>query len=102
MADVHSKCATCRFFLNAEVMGSCRRYPHTINRHMNDWCGEHAFAVQMFEPRVSDLDPKAVEKAFDEEYAKYSVEKAQSSEMVYDIHTDTVKPKRKYTRKEKA
>lgn len=84
MADVHSKCATCRFFLNAEVMGSCRRYPQTINRHMNDWCGEHAFAVQMYES-------KPIKPA--EEPAE---------QMVYDIHTDTVKPKRKYTRKEKA
>lgn len=37
-----ASCADCKFFLNAQIMGSCRRYPQTINRHMNDWCGEHA------------------------------------------------------------
>ena len=84
MADVHSKCATCRFFLNAEVMGSCRRYPQTINRHMNDWCGEHAFSVEMYESKPIEPTEEPAEQ------------------MVYDIHTDTVKPKRKYTRKEKA
>ena len=81
MADVHSKCANCLYFLNAQIMGSCRRYPQTINRHMNDWCGEHAFAITMEEPK-----PEA----------------PQEPQMVYDITTDTVKQKRKYTRKEKA
>lgn len=56
-----ASCASCKFFLNAQIMGSCRRYPQTINRHMNDWCGEH-FAVQQ---------PEAVKP-------------------VYDIQTDTV------------
>lgn len=88
MADVHSKCATCRFFLNAEVMGSCRRYPQTINRHMNDWCGEHAFAIQMYAPEPVEPINEPI--------------KWPDELVVYDIHTDTVKPKRKYTRKEKA
>ena len=59
-----ASCASCKFFLNAQIMGSCRRYPQTINRHMNDWCGEH-FAVQQVEPAMVKLP-------------------------VYDIQTDTV------------
>jgi hypothetical protein len=59
-----ASCANCKFFLNAQIMGSCRRYPQTINRHMNDWCGEH-FAVQQAEPEMVKLP-------------------------VYDIQTDTV------------
>jgi hypothetical protein len=51
---------------------------------MNDWCGEHAFAIEMYLH-----EPKPPEKALEPIY-------------LYDIHTDTVKPKRKYTRKEKA
>jgi len=81
MADVHSRCANCQYFLNAEIMGSCRRYPQTINRHMNDWCGEHAMAIQMIEP---EPPKKALEPIH-----------------LYDIQTDTVREKRKYTRKEK-
>jgi hypothetical protein len=59
-----ARCASGKFFLNAQIMGSCRRYPQTINRHMNDWCGEH-FAVQQAEPAMVKLP-------------------------VYDIQTDTV------------
>ena len=59
-----ASCASCKFFLNAQIMGSCRRYPQTINRHMNDWCGEH-FEVQQAEPVMVKLP-------------------------VYDIQTDTV------------
>lgn len=83
MADVHSRCANCRYFLNAEIMGSCRRYPHTINRHMNDWCGEHALAIEMYEPEPPKEAPPP-------------------QPMVYDIQTDTVREKRKYTRREKS
>ena len=59
-----ASCANCKFFLNAQIMGSCRRYPQTINRHMNDWCGEH-IAPQQIEPEIVKLP-------------------------VYDILTDTV------------
>ena len=60
-------CADCKFFLNAQIMGSCRRYPQTINRHMNDWCGEHIASQQtkLKEPEMVTLP-------------------------VYDILTDTV------------
>jgi len=68
-------CASCKFFVNAQIMGSCRRYPHTINRHMNDWCGEHS-VIQEVEPAV-----------------------VSSSE--YDIVTDTVIEPKKRGRKPK-
>ena len=67
-----ASCADCKFFLNAQIMGSCRRYPQTINRHMNDWCGEHA----LIERVMVDLP-------------------------VYDIMTDTVIEPKKRGRKPK-
>ena len=39
MSDVH--CKTCRFFINGQVIGGCRRYPTFQNKHEMDWCGEH-------------------------------------------------------------
>lgn len=38
---VEPTCLTCEFFRNAQIMGSCRRYPAPQNKHQNDWCGEH-------------------------------------------------------------
>jgi len=38
---VEPTCLTCEFFRNAQVMGTCRRYPAPQNKHQNDWCGEH-------------------------------------------------------------
>jgi hypothetical protein len=67
-----ASCADCKFFLNAQIMGSCRRYPQTINRHMNDWCGEHA----LIEPVIINLP-------------------------VYDIMTDTIAEPKKRGRKPK-
>jgi hypothetical protein len=67
-----ASCADCKFFLNAQIMGSCRRYPQTINRHMNDWCGEHA----LIERVMVDLP-------------------------VYDIMTDTITEPKKRGRKPK-
>jgi hypothetical protein len=55
---------------------------------MNDWCGEHAFAIQMYAPEPVEPINEPI--------------KWPDELVVYDIHTDTVKPKRKYTRKEKA
>lgn len=77
MADTDFTCLTCKHFRNAAVMGSCSRYPQTLNKHQNDYCGE------------------------------YAAKKAQLLSLpVYDIMTDTVKEapdapvvKRKYTRK---
>ena len=42
---VEPTCLTCEFFRNAQVMGSCRRYPAPQNKHQNDWCGEHQMKI---------------------------------------------------------
>ena len=67
-----SSCLTCLYFKDAQIMGSCRRYPEMLNKHQSDWCGEHA--------------EKPVEMV---------------KLPVYDIMTDTITPapKRKYTRR---
>ena len=43
-------CLTCEFFRNAQVMGSCRRYPAPQNKHQNDWCGEHQMKIMLALP----------------------------------------------------
>jgi hypothetical protein len=68
---------------------------------MNDWCGEHAMAIQMYEPEVANTDIKINNQTFDECIAAMSVGVAEIPDMTYDIATDSYKPKRKYTRKEK-
>lgn len=44
------RCKTCRFFTQAQVMGLCRRYPETQNKHEMDWCGEHQLSVVLAVP----------------------------------------------------
>ena len=34
-------CKTCEYFRDAQVLGTCRRYPSPQNKHESDWCGEH-------------------------------------------------------------
>jgi hypothetical protein len=70
-------CSGCKYFQDQAIMGVCRLYPMTQNKHRNDWCGQFA-AIE---------DRKVAEVP------------------VYDIMTDTSKPqfvariKRKYERK---
>jgi hypothetical protein len=47
------RCKTCRFFTQAQVMGLCRRYPETQNKHEMDWCGEHQLSVVLAVPVVT-------------------------------------------------
>ena len=48
MAGEH--CSDCRFFVNHEYMGVCRRYPTHVNRSKNEWCGEFSLAKQTLTP----------------------------------------------------
>ena len=42
MADSNFKdlCSFCKFFSSGERLGICKRYPETINKSKDDWCGE--------------------------------------------------------------
>lgn len=40
MADTDSKCETCIYWADRNIMGICRRYPATQNKQKTDWCGE--------------------------------------------------------------
>ena len=33
-------CQSCRFFTVGERMGLCKRYPQSLNKSTEDWCGE--------------------------------------------------------------
>ena len=50
------RCRTCRFFTQAQVMGLCRRFPETQNKHEMDWCGEHQLSATMTVPVVTTDD----------------------------------------------
>jgi hypothetical protein len=40
MAGNNYNCGICVYYKSAEIMGSCRRYPRSITKHKNEWCGE--------------------------------------------------------------
>lgn len=44
MADVNFRetCSHCKFYGENDIIGTCKRYPETKNKHHNDWCGEFA------------------------------------------------------------
>ena len=41
MAEKDSKCGTCLFWQDRNIIGQCHRYPTTVNKHRIEWCGEH-------------------------------------------------------------
>lgn len=46
-------CSNCRFFRgDAAIMGSCRRFPQTVNKYPADWCGEYQSLTMLALPVV--------------------------------------------------
>ena len=39
-----ANCSDCKFFVNHDRMGICRRYPAYVHRSPVEWCGEHSIA----------------------------------------------------------
>lgn len=37
-------CLSCKFFITGGQLGTCHRYPPTLNKSPSDWCGEFIFA----------------------------------------------------------
>lgn len=52
MAAINSSasCYDCLFWRRGDLMGLCRRYPESFNKHQNDWCGEYSKIVVNVEP----------------------------------------------------
>ncbi len=46
MANSNStdSCIACKFFITGGQLGSCHRYPRSLNKSPSDWCGEFIFA----------------------------------------------------------
>ncbi len=46
MANVNSTdtCLSCKFFITGGQLGSCHRFPQSLNKSPSDWCGEYIFA----------------------------------------------------------
>jgi hypothetical protein len=55
-----SNCSACRYFVDFQQMGQCRRYPAFVNRHRNEGCGEFATVAEIisFPALVAELKPK--------------------------------------------
>ena len=67
-------CNYCRFFVDNDRMGVCNRFPESVNKHMNNWCGEF---------QASNRKPKAQIEII----PAIQVEVQTKS---YDIATDTI------------
>ena len=40
--DIKEICQSCKYFVTSNaVLGVCKRFPHYVNKHDADWCGEH-------------------------------------------------------------
>ena len=65
-------CKSCKFFVfnQNDMMGACKLNPIVVNKMPSDWCGQEIPAE--YEAKVVPAAP----------------------EVVYDINTDEVKPKR--------
>jgi len=48
-------CKNCVYFLNAQVLGTCRRNPNPVNKHHSDWCGEHQGGIMIAALPVYDI-----------------------------------------------
>jgi len=44
---IMDNCASCLFFVVGERMGICKRYPQTVNKSNEDWCGEWELTESM-------------------------------------------------------
>jgi len=38
--QIMDSCQSCRFFSVGERMGICKRFPTSVNKSTEDWCGE--------------------------------------------------------------
>ena len=67
-------CQVCKFFVfnQNDMMGACKLNPIVVNKLPQDWCGQEIPA----------------------EYEATVISDAPVVEVVYDINTDEVKPKR--------
>jgi len=68
VAVLNSKeiCKHCKFFSFGDVLGNCHRYPQSLNKHENNWCGEYIedqsrISIEFVEPKPIQ-EPKAKSK----------------------------------------
>jgi len=52
VADMNFTCKTCKHFAETQQIGVCRRFPTSLNKHANDWCGEYALTAPSTAPIV--------------------------------------------------
>ena len=59
--DSKQKCISCKFFLGGHILGECHRFPQSISKHENDWCGEYSKNINY----VAQIQP--IFNTFDDE-----------------------------------
>ena len=56
-------CGACRFWVDQNIIGLCKRYPEHFNKHNSDWCGEFAQKqVQVVALPVVEMKPQDAPK----------------------------------------
>lgn len=56
MANNDSKCESCMFWVDRNIIGVCQRYPQHVNKHKVEWCGEYKSHFE--EPKRKPGRPK--------------------------------------------
>ena len=59
--DSKQKCISCKFFLGGHILGECHRFPQSISKHENYWCGEYSKNINY----VAQIQP--IFNTFDDE-----------------------------------
>ena len=63
--DIKEICQSCKYFVTSNaVLGVCKRFPHYVNKHDADWCGEHTLkaVVENF-AQLQEAMPELAEAA---------------------------------------
>ena len=64
VVNIKDTCNSCRFFSTGDRMGICKRFPVSVNKSNEDWCGEFAAIVNVpLQAMVNAIiDPLVAEK----------------------------------------
>jgi len=73
MVALDSNCGNCKYFVDRQIMGVCRLYPLTQNKHNSDWCGQHQEKqVEMVKLPVYDITTDQTTEVMSRQKRKYT------------------------------
>lgn len=89
-AKIKENCSWCKYFWGDNIiMGVCKRFPTTINKHDADWCGEFSKSDT---PRVVIPEPAS---QLVENFAQLSEAMPELAKAAEDLMTISVEPKKR-------